>query len=79
MKTLLLLGRPACALCEDWEDSLHQAFAGRFHLDWRDVDRRADWRAQYGQRIPVLLDEAEQPLAVGQLDLQAVERYLAAG
>lgn len=76
MRGLLLLSRPGCDLCEQLEDELHRQFAGQFQLDWRDVDRDPDWRARYGQLIPVLLDEARQPLCAGVLDADAVRRYL---
>lgn len=77
MKRLIMLGRPGCGLCEDWEEALHQAFPGQFLLDWRDVDRSPEWRKTYGTQIPVLLDESGQLLARDSLDLPSIERYLA--
>ncbi len=76
MKTLILLGRPGCGLCEQWEDELHEHFAGRFHLDWRDVDRDPRWRLDYGDRIPVLLDVDGALLCAERLDMTVLARYL---
>lgn len=78
MKTLILLGRPGCGLCEQWEDLLHERFGGGFRLDWRDVDRDPAWQRAYGERIPVLLDADGALLCVSQLDLTALSRYLTA-
>ncbi len=78
MKTLILLGRPGCQHCDDWEDRLHEYLGGRFFLDWRDVDRNPDWRERYGARIPVLLDESAALLCAGDLDLGIIEQYLSA-
>jgi hypothetical protein len=54
---LLLLGRPDCGLCEEFEAELraHPDFE-RLHLEHGDVDSNGDWQRRYGLRIPVLLD-----------------------
>lgn len=77
MKTLLLYSRPACGLCEEMEDHLHSAFAGRFRLDWRDVDKDAQTRQQWGDKIPVLLSSDGRLLCSGRLDSAVVADYLA--
>ena len=77
MRQITLLSRPGCELCEHLEEQLHQRFAGRFVLDWRDVDRQPAWRREYGEQIPVLLGEGGQLLSVGELDEHSVAGYLA--
>ncbi len=57
---LLLLGRPDCHLCEEFEAALqgHLQGGGDIRIDHANVDDRGEWRMRYGRRIPVLLDEA---------------------
>ncbi len=73
---LVLYSRPGCVLCERLEDQLYEQFNGRFALDWRDVDRHADARAAYAQRIPVLTTAAGQEVCSGVYDGAAVARTL---
>ncbi|MFT4046507.1 MAG: glutaredoxin family protein [Solimonas sp.] len=75
----LLLGRPGCHLCEDFEAALREHL-GRtpFTLGHADVDDRGEWRMRYGRRIPVLLDADGRVLAEGIFDAAAFERALAA-
>lgn len=51
--------RPGCHLCEDMLAGLHRL---RSRLDFTltilDVDADASLRARYGERVPVLTDEA---------------------
>lgn len=55
MLELVLYGRPACHLCDEMADELAVFLAGRcYRLRVEDVDSRADWRARYGTRVPVL-------------------------
>jgi hypothetical protein len=65
---LVLLGRPDCHLCEAFRAELEQAFPGRFDLREACVDDRADWREQFGMRIPVLLDESGAVLCEARFD-----------
>ncbi|RZO86735.1 MAG: hypothetical protein EVA65_00155 [Oceanococcus sp.] len=73
---LILYSRPACTLCEHLEDQLHEHFAGRFQLDWRDVDRDPEARSLHAQRIPVLTTSAGEEICVGTFDAQSVARAL---
>ncbi|MGH8457461.1 MAG: glutaredoxin family protein, partial [Stenotrophobium sp.] len=53
---LLLLTRPGCGLCEEFEAEFLAHFgAEAFELAHADVDSRLDWRTRYGLKIPVLL------------------------
>lgn len=73
----LLLARPDCHLCEDFEAALREHLGVRpLTLDHADVDARGEWRMRYGTRIPVLLDEQGQVLAEGIFDAGAFERNL---
>lgn len=73
MRSLLLLGRPDCGLCEEFEAGL-RAFLGDapVRIDHACVDDRGEWRMRFGQRIPVLLDEAGEVVAEGHFDPAAL-------
>ena len=73
---LVLYSRPGCRLCEQLEDQLHDAFGGRFRLEWRDVDRHVTGRANYAERIPVLTTSNGQEVCCGIFDREAVARTL---
>jgi len=73
VRTLLLLGRPECHLCEDFEVEL-RAFLGAapVRINHACVDDRGEWRMRFGLRIPVLLDEAGEVIAEGRFDPAAL-------
>ncbi len=73
MSGLLLLGRPECHLCEEFEAAL-RASLGDVPLAHACVDERAEWRMRYGRRIPVLLDGDGSVLAEGRFDAEAFAR-----
>jgi hypothetical protein len=65
----LLLTRPDCHLCEVFEDALRAHLDGRdYQLEQACVDDRGEWRMRFGQRIPVLLDEAGEVRGEGCFD-----------
>lgn len=65
----LLLTRPDCHLCEDFEQALRAHLGAEpFVLNQAGVDERGEWRLRFGTRIPVLLDEQGQVLAEGIFD-----------
>lgn len=70
----LLLGRPECHLCEEFEEALQAHLGGSAELDHACVDDRGEWRLRFGQRIPVLLNEAGAVLSEGVFDAPAFER-----
>ena len=75
MLELVLYGRPGCHLCDEMEDVLRGALAGReFRLRKENVDTRADWREQYGTRIPVLTLENGEELCHYRLTDDALHR-----
>ncbi|WP_051362150.1 glutaredoxin family protein [Solimonas soli] len=75
----LLLGRPDCHLCEEFEAALREHLGARpFVLEQAGVDARGEWRMRYGTRIPVLLDEDGRVLAEGIFDAAAFDRACAA-
>ena len=73
---LLLLGRPDCGLCEEFEAELrgHTAFAG-LDLVHADVDSNADWQRRYGLRIPVLLDGWNEVICEARFDGEAFDAW----
>lgn len=73
---LLLLGRPDCGLCEEFEAELlaRPDFVG-VHLAHGDVDSNADWQRRYGLRIPVLLDGWNEVVCEGRFDSEAFEAW----
>jgi len=73
----LLLGRPDCHLCEDFEAALREHLGAQpFELAQASVDERGEWRMRYGSRIPVLLDEDGRVLAEGIFDAAAFDQVL---
>ncbi|HWU67876.1 MAG TPA: glutaredoxin family protein [Stenotrophobium sp.] len=76
---LLLLGRPGCGLCEEFEAELLAHFgADRFELEHVDVDGHAVWRTRYGLRIPVLLTAQGELLCATRFDAAELEPLLGA-
>lgn len=76
----LLLSRPDCHLCEDFEAALREHLgATPLLLDHADVDSRGEWKLRFGIRIPVLLDERGEVLAEGLFDAAAFDRARGAG
>lgn len=73
---LLLLGRPDCGLCEEFEVELvaHPRFAG-LELQHGDVDSDPTWQRRYGLRIPVLLDAWDEVVCEGRFDGAAFEAW----
>ena len=71
---LLLLGRPDCHLCEEFRAEVEQAFPGRFDVREACVDDKPEWRARFGERIPVLLDAAGTVLAESRFEPAALSR-----
>ena len=74
---LLLLGRPECGLCEEFEAELvaHPDFTS-IHLDHVDVDSNAEWQRRYGLRIPVLLDGWSEVVCEGRFDAASFDAWL---
>lgn len=70
----LLLGRPDCHLCEEFEAALLAHTGGDIELERACVDDRGEWRLRFGWRIPVLLNEAGTVLSEGVFDPEAFER-----
>ncbi len=69
MRSLLLLGRPECHLCEEFEAELRAFLGGAaVRIEHACVDDRGEWRMRFGTRIPVLLDEAGEVIAEGRFD-----------
>ena len=75
----LLLTRPDCHLCEEFEQALHAHLGAAVPaLERADVDSRGEWRLRYGTRIPVLLDAQGRVLAEGLFDAAGFDRARAA-
>jgi hypothetical protein len=71
---LLLLGRPDCHLCEEFEAALLAHAGSTVALDHACVDERGEWRMRFGTRIPVLLNDAGAVLSEGVFDPTAFDR-----
>ncbi|MEC9406237.1 MAG: glutaredoxin family protein [Pseudomonadota bacterium] len=69
--------RAGCGLCHDMDDALDAAFGDAIALEHRDVDARDDWRAWYGQDVPVLLTPGGEELCRHRLDEARVRAWLA--
>lgn len=66
----LLLGRPDCGLCEEFDEALRAHLGAGYRVEHACVDDRAEWRLRFGRRIPVLLDERGDVVAEGRFDPQ---------
>ena len=74
---LLLLSRPDCELCEEFEFELMTQFGiADLELEKADVDSRPDWKTRYGLKIPVLLTAAGEVLCSTRFDAEAVADFL---
>ena len=78
LQRFTLLTRPGCHLCEALEADALALFGERIDIELVQVDHHPEWRAQYGLRIPVLLDAQGQWVCEAQLDPEALARSLAA-
>lgn len=67
-----LLTRPGCHLCEALESEALALFGERLDIELVQVDHHPDWLAQYGLRIPVLLDAQGRLVCELQLDAEAL-------
>ena len=69
---VLLLGRPECGLCEEFEAELGgHPDAAHVRVEHADVDSNAQWQRRYGLRIPVLLDPWNEVICEGRFDAEA--------
>lgn len=67
--------RDGCHLCEELAAVLFRGWPEQAAaMEWRDVDRRSEWRSAYGAQVPVLVLENEIICAL-QPDLALIERY----
>jgi hypothetical protein len=71
-----LLTRPGCHLCEDFESEVAALLAGRAEIECALVDHHPEWRQAYGDRIPVLLDDAGQFICAVTVDENALTAVL---
>lgn len=74
---LRVYGRPGCHLCEELVEALLPLARGRIGVEVVDVDERAEWRAAYGLRIPVVELDGRL-LCEATLDSAAVDAAIAA-
>ena len=77
MLDLVVYSRRGCHLCELMVEELVPLCRDRANIRVLDVDTRADWRAAYGDRIPVLCHGARE-ISVARLDRDALLAILAA-
>ena len=74
---LVLYSRLGCHLCERMEQELAELAAElRFTLRVEDVDRREDWRAAYGNDVPVLTTGDGREVCRHYLDAAALRTML---
>lgn len=75
-KRFTLLTRPGCHLCEDFETEVLAAFGARLEIEPVLIDHHPAWLAEYGLRIPVLLDARDRFVCEASVDANAVENAL---
>jgi hypothetical protein len=71
MPTLDVYSRRGCHLCEVLLEELQPLVRSVFAIAVHDIDTRDEWRAAYGDRIPVVVFAGE-PVCEGHLDRAAV-------
>lgn len=77
-RTLRLLTRAGCPLCDDMAAQIAPLLAGTGHaLAAVDVDDVPDLKARYGWDVPLLFD-GENEICRHELDLPAFRRWLRA-
>ncbi len=76
MLRFTLLIRPGCHLCEDLEAEVLAAFGDRVEIEAVQVDHHPAWLAEYGSRIPVLLDARDCFVCAISMDANAIETAL---
>lgn len=76
MQRFTLLTRPGCHLCEDFEAEVLATFGGRLEIDTVQVDHHLHWQAEYGLKIPVLLDAKDRFVCAVMVDAAAIEAAL---
>ena len=75
MRKLVVYSRRNCHLCDVLIEALQPVIRDRAELDVRDIDSRADWRARYDMRVPVVECDGEF-VCQYRLDEDAVEAAL---
>ena len=74
---LILYSRHACHLCEVMQAELQtRVDAGEIELELRDVDAQADWRRDYGVRVPLLMSGKAEILSEYHLDETRLDAWL---
>ena len=76
MLRFTLLTRPGCHLCEDFETEVLATFVGRLEIEAVLIDHHPVWLAEYGLRIPVLLDARDRVVCEASVDANAIEAAL---
>ena len=67
--------RDGCHLCEELAALLMRGWPEQAAvMQWRDVDRRPEWRDAYGELVPVLTVNGET-VCVLQPDLDRIAQY----
>ncbi len=54
MPSVQIYSRPGCHLCEQLIEEIAPLLRGRARLTVLNVDSRADWQEDYGNRVPVV-------------------------
>ncbi len=78
MTVISVYSRPGCHLCEVLIEELMPLARGLARVEVHDVDSREDWRARYGDRIPVV-EIAGDYVCHYRLDRRAVLSRLGSG
>ena len=72
---IIVYSRRGCHLCELLLEELDPLVRSRARITVRDVDERAQWRAEYGERVPVVCAE-DKVLCHYHLDRTVVTDWL---
>lgn len=76
VRRFTLLTRPGCHLCDDFEAAVLAAFGERVEIEAVQVDHHPARQAEYGLRIPVLLDSQDRFVCAVTMDANAIAAAL---
>lgn len=74
---LKLFGRVYCGLCTEMREQLLAQAAGRFEVEWIDIEDIDELEVLYGEWVPVLTDAQGVEICHYHLDQQALDVSLA--
>lgn len=73
-----LYTRRNCGLCDEFVDALEAHPHAPEAVELRDVDSRAEWRARFGNDVPVLTDSGDRVICKHRFDAAGLAAAMSA-